>query len=166
MMSNNQRTLGSILLVFFMASASFAQQPDAGLTQSQFMQIIDRIDKVEENMRDYVGTKFGELDKRIDELDKRIDELDKRIGEKFEELNTDVAYTNGQLNSIKWGMTIFVAPLLVSIVAGMVVIIVQNNISGKREAKVAAEVAAKVATEILTQNRIELDEDVQQGVST
>ena len=160
MMSYNQRTLGSvigILLVLFMASASFAQQPDAGLTQSQFMQIIDRIDKVEENMRDYVDTKFGELDKRIDELDKKF-------GEKFEKLSTDVAYINGQLNSIKWGLTIFVAPLLVSIVAGMVVIIVQNNISGKREAKVAsevaAEVAAKVATEILTQNRVELDEDV------
>ena len=178
MMFNNWRTFSSpfvILFMFFITSAAFGQQPDAGLTHSQFMQVIDRIDKVEENMRNYVDQKFGELDKKIDKLDKRIDELDKRIdefdkefSEEFKTLNEKVAYTNGQLDSIRWGITIFGAPLLVSIVAGMVIIIIQNNISNKRETKVATEVAAevatKVATEILTQGRIELEEDVRQGV--
>jgi hypothetical protein len=50
------------------------------------MQIIDRIDKSEEKLRDHVDKKFGELDKKIDEL------------------NEDVAFINGQLTIIKWGI--------------------------------------------------------------
>ena len=62
------------------------QQSDSALSQSQFMQIIDRIDKSEEKLRDHVDKKFGELDKKIDEL------------------NEDVAFINGQLTIIKWGI--------------------------------------------------------------
>ena len=71
-----------ILFVFSITSAALAQQeqqPDTALSQSQFMQIIDRIDKVEENMRDHVDKKFGELDKKIDDLEAKFHELDKKL---------------------------------------------------------------------------------------
>lgn len=71
-----------ILFIFSIVSAAFAQQeqqPDSALTQSQFMQIIDRIDKAEENMRKHVDDKFDKLDERIDDLETKFHELDKKV---------------------------------------------------------------------------------------
>lgn len=43
------------------------------------MQFIDRIDKVEDNMRDHVDKKFGELNKKIDDLGTKFHELNKKV---------------------------------------------------------------------------------------
>jgi tetratricopeptide (TPR) repeat protein len=89
MMLKSRQTFNIIFRIFFVlfiASTAFAQQEqqsDSALPQSQFMQIIDRIDKVEDNMRDHVDKKIGELDKKIDanykELNTKFHELDKKV---------------------------------------------------------------------------------------
>ena len=85
MMLNERGTLWCIVGLLFVLSITAAayaqqdQQPDSALSQSQFLQIIDRIDKVEKNMRDHVDKKFGELDKRIDDLEAKFHELDKKV---------------------------------------------------------------------------------------
>ena len=50
-----------ILFIFSITFTAFAQQEqssDTALSQSQFMQIIDRIDKSEDEMRKHVDEKF------------------------------------------------------------------------------------------------------------
>ena len=142
-MLDNRRTFSiifGILFVLCMASTALAQQeqqPDSALSESQVIKIIEAIHESENRMREYVDKKFGELDKKIDGLDDR-----------FDELSEDVAFINGQLTIIKWGITIFGAPLLV----GLIIYFVQNR---KQKANVTADVAAKVAAE----NRDESDED-------
>ncbi len=71
-----------ILLIFSITVPTLAQQEqqsDSVLSQSQFMQIIDRIDKSEDNMRNHIDKKFGELDKKIDDLETKFHELDKKV---------------------------------------------------------------------------------------
>lgn len=68
--------------ILFIASTAFAQQEqqsDSALSQSQFMQIIDRIDKAEENMRKHVDDKFDKLETKIDDLETKFHELDKKV---------------------------------------------------------------------------------------
>ncbi len=132
-----------ILFIFSISFSAFAQQEQrssAPLSQSQFMQLLDRIDKSEEEMRKHVDEKFDKLDKKFDakfgELDKKFDELD----EKFDKLSTDVAFINGQLTIIKWSITIFGAPLLV----GLIIYYLQNR---KKRVNTTANVETKVPAE-------------------
>ena len=146
-MLNVRATLWGIFGILFILSIPFTafaqqeQQSDAALSQSQFMQIIDRIDKSKEEMRKHVDEKFDELDKKFDELD-----------EKFDELSTDVAFINGQLTIIKWSITIFGAPLLI----GLIIYYLQNR---KRKTNTTADVSTKVSAE----RKEESDEDIRRG---
>ena len=148
MMLNGRVMLWSIFGVLFIFSIAFTayaqqeQQSDAALSQSQFMQIIDRIDKSKEEIREHVDERFEKLDKKIDE---KFGELDKKI----DELNTDVAFINGQLTVIKWSITIFGAPLLV----GLLIYSLQNR-------KKTVNTTADVATKIPAESREESDKDV------
>ena len=150
-MLNVRATLWSIFGILFIFSITFTafaqqeQQSDAALSQSQFMQIIDRIDKSKDEMRKHVDEKFDELDKKFDE---KFGELDK----KFDELNADVAFINGQLTIIKWSITIFVAPLIV----GLIIYYLQNR---KRKTNTTADVSTKVSAE----SKEESDEDIRRG---
>ena len=81
-MLNNRQSFISIFVLFyvlFVVSTAVGQQPDSALSESQFMQIIDRIDKSEEKLRDHIDKKFGELDKKIDDLEAKFHELDKKV---------------------------------------------------------------------------------------
>lgn len=71
-----------LLSILFITATTFAQQEqqsDSTLSHSQFIQIIDRINKSEENLRSHADKKFGELDKKIDDLDTKFHELDKKV---------------------------------------------------------------------------------------
>ena len=121
-MLNLRTTLWCILGILFILAISFTafaqqeQSSDAALSQSKFMQIIDRIDKSKDEMRKHVDEKFDALDKKFDA---KFGELDK----KFNQLSADVAFINGQLTIIKWSITIFGAPLLV----GLIIYYLQNR---------------------------------------
>ena len=144
MMSNIQVTLRRIFGILFIFSITFTafaqqeQQPAAALSQSQFMQIIDRIDKSEERMRKHVDEKFGELDKKIDKLDEKFEAKFGELDNKFNQLSADVAFINGQLTIIKWSITIFGAPLFV----GLIIYYLQNR---KKTGSTIADVATKAA---------------------
>ena len=154
-MLNVRTTLWLIFGILFIFSISFTafaqqeQQPAAVLSQSQFIQLLDRIDKSKEEMRKHVDEKFNELDKKFDKkfdaLDKKFDALDT----KFDKLSTDVAYINGQLTIIKWSITIFGAPLLIA----LIIYYLQNR---KQKANTTADGSTKVDTE----SREESDEGV------
>ena len=120
-----------ILFIFSISFTAFAQQEQqpAALSQSQFMQLLNKIDESEDRMRSHVDKKFDELDKKFDELDR-----------KFDKLSTDVAYINGQLTIIKWSITIFGAPLLIA----LIIYYLQNR---KQKANTTADVATKVPAE-------------------
>lgn len=85
MVLNARKVTYGVFFIFLISSitvTSFAQQEqqsDSALSQSQFMQIIDRIDKSEEKLRDHIDKKFGELDKKIDDLETKFHELDKKV---------------------------------------------------------------------------------------
>ena len=85
MMSNIQATLWcifGILFIFSISFTAFAQQEQrsgAALSQSQFMQILDRIDKSEDEMRNHIDKKFDALDKKFDGLETKFHELDKKV---------------------------------------------------------------------------------------
>lgn len=143
MMLNGRAMLWSIFGILFIFSITFTafaqqeQQSDAALSQSQFMQIIDRIDKSEEETRKHVDEKFDKLDKKIDakfgELDKKFDEL----GEKVDEIKTDVAVLNARVNLLQWVIAIIGAPFLISII----VLFVQIRLDQRNSAEIAPEVA-------------------------
>ena len=142
-----------ILFIFSIVSAAFAQQDNSALSQSQFEKILEKIDESEkETLKG-----MHELETKMrDHVDKKIAEVNTNITE----LKEDVANIKGQLTIIKWGITVFGAPLLV----GIVVIIVQNYLSRKNDGKIASEAAAeavsKVASKATTENREEPDEDL------
>ena len=99
-MLNVRTTFSSIFGILFILSISFTafaqqeQQVGAALSQSQFMQILDKIDESEDEMRKHVDKKFDELDKKFDE---KFDKLD----EKVDEIKTDVAVLNARVNQMK-----------------------------------------------------------------
>ena len=83
-MLNVRATLRSIFGILFILSITFTafaqqEQQPAALSQSQFMQIIDRIDKSEDRMRKHVDEKFEALDKKFDALETKFHELDKKV---------------------------------------------------------------------------------------
>ena len=151
-MLNVRATLWRIFGILFIFSITFTafaqqeQQTDAALSQSQFMQLLDKIDESEDEMRKHVDKKFDELDQKFDE---KFGELDK----KFDKLSTDVAFINGQLTIIKWSITIFGAPLLV----GLIICYLQNR-------KIKINTTADVATKVPAESREESDEDIRQGI--
>lgn len=105
--------ISGILFIFSLTFTAFAQQEqqsDAALSQSQFMQILEKIDESEDRMRSHVDKKFNELDKKFDE---KFGELD----DKFDELDKQVAVLNTKVNiliAIIVGIfTLIVAPILV-----------------------------------------------------
>ena len=132
-----------ILFVILITSAAFAQQeqqPDSALTQSQADKIIEKINELETNM--LKGMHELETNMR-DHVDKKIAEVNTNITE----LKEDVANIKGQLTIIKWGITVFGAPLLI----GIVVIIVQNHFSRKNNAKIVSEDAAEATSEVTSE---------------
>ena len=104
-MLNVRATLWRIFGILFIFSISFPafaqqeQQSDAALSQSQFMQILDKIDESEDRMRSYIDKKFDELDKKFDELDKQVAILNTKV--------------NILIASIVGIFTFIVAPILV-----------------------------------------------------
>ncbi len=108
-----------ILFIFSITVTAFAQQEQqpAALSQSQFLQILNKIDESEDRMRSHVDNKFNELNKKFDD---KFDELDEKLGElddKFDELDKQVAVLNTKVNiliAIIVGIfTLVVAPILV-----------------------------------------------------
>lgn len=156
MMLNARRTFLGIFGILFIVSAAFAQQDDSALTQSQFEKILEKIDESEKET--LKGMHELELKMR-EHIDKKIAEVNTNITE----LKEDVANIKGQLTIIKWGITVFGAPLLI----GIVVIIVQNYLSRKNDGKIVSEAAAEAdskadsepTSEATTENREESDED-------
>ena len=129
-MLNVRTTLWRIFGIFFIFSISFTafaqqeQQAGAALSQSQFMQILNKIDESEDRMRSHVDKKFNELDKKLDELDDKFDELDKQVAV----LNTKV---NILIAIIVGIFTLIVAPILV--------LMLRDRISQRNRAEIAIE---------------------------
>lgn len=142
-MLNAQATLWSIFGILFISSIAFTafaqeeQKSDAALPQSQFMQIIDRIDKSKEETRKHVDERFEKLDKKIDELD-----------EKVTEIKTDVAVLNAKVNLLQWMIAIIGAPFLISII----VLFVQIRLNQRS--------TAERASEIVPESREESDKNI------
>ena len=152
MMLNVQATLWRIFGILFIFSITFTafaqqeQQSDAALSESQFLQIIDRIDKSKEEMRKHVDEKFGELDKKIDE---KFGELD----DKVDEIKTDVAVLNARVNLLQWVIAIIGAPFLISIIVLFVQIRLNQPNSAKRAAENKEEPDEDIMPRILRDNR-------------
>ncbi|GEM_PF-3832302 len=142
-MLNVRATLPSIfgvLLILSISFTAFAQQEqrsDAALSQSQFMQIIDRIDKSKEEMREHVDRKFDELDEKFDKLD-----------EKGDEIKTDVAVLNARVNLLQWVIAIIGAPFLISII----VLFVQIRLNQRNSAEIAAESKEESTENVIRRN--------------
>ena len=142
-MLNARATLWRIFGILFIFSITFTafaqeeQQSDASLSKSQFMQIIDRIDKSKEETRKHVDEKFDKLDKKFDELDEKFDELDKQVAV----LNTKVNILIAVIVTI---FTLIVAPILVFMLV--------DRFKQRNNAKRASAVAPK--------NKKESDEGV------
>ena len=138
MMLNVRTTFSSIFGILFILSISFTafaqqeQQVGAALPQSRFMQILDKIDESEDEMRKHVDKKFDELDKKFDE---KFDKLD----EKVDEIKTDVAVLNARVNLLQWVIAIIGTPFLISII----VLFVQIRLNQRNSAEIAPEVTAE-----------------------
>ena len=129
-MLNVWTTLWSIFGILFIFSISFTafaqqeQQAGAALSQSQFMQILNKIDESEDRMRSHIDKKFNELDKKLGELDEKFDELDKQVAV----LNTKV---NILIAIIVGIFTLIVAPILV--------LMLRDRLNQRNSAERAAE---------------------------
>jgi predicted PurR-regulated permease PerM len=129
-MLNVWTTLWSIFGIFFIFSISFTafaqqeQQAGAALSQSQFMQILNKIDESEDRMRSHIDKKFNELDKKLGELDEKFDELDKQVAV----LNTKV---NILIAIIVGIFTLIVAPILV--------LMLRDRLNQRNSVEIAAE---------------------------
>ncbi len=129
-----------ILLISSITVTSFAQQEqqsDSALSRSQFMQIIDRIDKSEENMRNHFDKKFGELDKKIDDLETKFHELDKKVAV----LRSDV----DKLFTIIIAVAVAVGAHLLIFIGSHIYTYWRNKTNV--DANVSSQLATKVASE-------------------
>ena len=140
MMSNIRATLWRIFGIFFIFSITFTafaqqEQQPAALSQSQFMQILDKMDESEDRMRSHVDKKFGELDKKFDEkfgeLDKKFDELD----EKFDELDKQVAVLNTKMNIL----IAIIVGIFTLVVAPILVLMFRDRLNQRNSVEIAAE---------------------------
>ena len=146
-MLNVRATLWRIFGIFFIFSISFTafaqqeQQSDAALSQSQFMQILNKMDESENRMRTHVDKKFGELNKKFDdkfgELDDKFDELDKQVAV----LNTKV---NILIAIIVGIFTLVVAPLLV--------LMFRDRLNQRNSAEIAAESKEESTENVIRRN--------------
>lgn len=129
-MLNVRATLWCIFGILFIFSISFTafaqqeQQAGAVLSQSQFMQILNKIDESEDRMRSHVDKKFNELDKKLGELDEKFGELDKQVAV----LNTKV---NILIAIIVGIFTLIIAPILV--------LMFRDRLNQRNSAEIAAE---------------------------
>ena len=133
-----------ILFIFSLTFTAFAQQEQqsgAALSQSQFMQILEKIDESEDRMRSHVDKKFNELDEKFDE---KFDKLD----EKFDEIKIDVAVLNARVNLLQWVIAIIGAPFLISII----VLFVQIRLNQRNSAEIAAESKEESAENVIRRN--------------
>ena len=115
MMLNVQATLWPVFGILFIFSITFTafaqqeQQSDAALSQSQFMQILEKIEESEDEMHKHVDKKFDELNKKFDE---KFGELDGKVNE----IKTDVAVLNARVNLLQWIIAIIGTPFLIFII--------------------------------------------------
>ena len=142
-MLNVRTTFSSIFGILFILSISFTafaqqeQQVGAALSQSQFMQILDKIDESEDRMRSHVDKKFDELDKKFGELDEKFDELDKQVAV----LNTKV---NILIAIIVGIFTLIVAPILV--------LMLRDHLNQRNSVEIAAESREESAENVIRRN--------------
>ena len=147
-MLNVRATLSSIFGMLFILSISFTafaqqeQQVGAALSQSQFMQILDRIDKSKEEMRKHVDDKFDELDKKFD---KKFGELD----DKFDELDKQVAVLNTKVNIL----IAIIVGIFTLIVAPILVLMLRDRLNQRNAAESKEESAENVIRRNLTDNQ-------------
>ena len=123
-----------ILFIFFITVTAFAQQEqqsDAALSQSQFMQILNKIDESENRMRSHVDNKFDELNKKFDELDKKFGELE----DKFDELDKQVAVLNTKVNIL----IAIIVGIFTLVVAPILVLMLRDHLNQRNRVKIAAE---------------------------
>ncbi|MDE0397057.1 MAG: hypothetical protein OXL96_04555 [Candidatus Poribacteria bacterium] len=153
MMLNTQATLRSIFGILFILSITFTafaqqeQQSDAALSQSQFMQILNKIDESEDRMRSHVDNKFNELNTKFDE---KFGELDKKFGElddKFDELDKQVAVLNTKVNIL----IAIIVGIFTLVVAPILVLMFRDRLTQRNTAEIAAE------------SREESDENTERG---
>ena len=142
-MLNVRTTFSSIFGILFILSISFTafaqqeQQVGAALSQSQFMQILDKIDESEDEMRKHVNKKFDELDEKFDKLDEKVDEI-----------KTDVAVLNARVNLLQWVIAIIGAPFLISII----VLFVQIRLHQRNSVEIAAESKEESTENVIRRN--------------
>ena len=135
-MLNVRTTLWSIFGILFIFSISFTafaqQEQQAGVTlsQSQFIQLLEKIDESEDEMRKHVDKKFDELDEKFDELDKQVAILNTRV-------NILIAIIVGIF-------TLIVAPILV--------LMLRDRLNQRNSVETASEAAGE--------SREELDADI------
>ena len=155
MMLNVRATLWRIFRILFIFSISFTafaqqeQQSDAALSQSQFMQILNKIDESEDRMRSHVDDKFNELDKKFDE---KFGELDEKLGEldkKFDGLDKQVAVLNTKVNIL----IAIIVGIFTLVVAPILVLMLRDYLNQRNSVEIAAE------------SREESDEDSRQRSS-
>ena len=120
-----------ILFIFSLTFTAFAQQEqqsNAALSQSQFMQILDKIDESEDRMRSHVDKKFDELDKKFDE---KFGELD----DKFDELDKQVAVLNTKVNIL----IAIIVGIFTLIIAPILVLMLRDHLNQRNSVEIAAE---------------------------
>ena len=120
-----------ILFIFSLTFTAFAQQEQqsgAALSQSQFMQILEKIDESEDRMRSHVDKKFNELDEK---LDKKFGELD----EKFDELDKQVAVLNTKVNIL----IAIIVGIFTLIIAPILVLMLRDHLNQRNSVEIAAE---------------------------
>ena len=127
----------SVLFIFFVTSTAFAQQPGLSLSESQFMQIIERIDRVEKDLKDYVDTRIEKFETKFET---KFDGLDKRLNT----LEKDTAFLNLKVNILIGGITLVLLPVFAPII--------YQTFRDIRDRKnlhelIAREVAAEVAAQ-------------------
>lgn len=141
MMLNIQARLWRIFGILFILSITFnaygqqEQQSGAALSQSQFMQILNKIDESEDRMRSYIDKKFGELDGKFDE---KFGELDKEFGElddKFDELDKQVAVLNTKVNIL----IAIIVGIFTLVVAPILVLMLRDHLNQRNSTEITAE---------------------------
>ena len=133
-----------ILFIFSISFTAFAQQEqqsDAALSQSQFMQILDKIDESEDRMRSHVDKKFDELDKKFDE---KFGELD----DKFDELDKQVAVLNTKVNIL----IAIIVGIFTLIVAPILVLMLRDRLNQRNNVEIAAESGEESAENVIRRN--------------
>ena len=157
MMSNGRATLQSIFGILFILSitvTAFAQQEqqsDTALSQSQFIQIIDRIDKSEEEMRKHIDERFDALETKFDALETKFDALETKfdaLETKFHELDKKVAVLNTKVNIL----IAIIVGIFTLVVAPILVLMLRDHLNQRNSAEIAAESKEESAENVIRRN--------------